>query len=47
MMITERSQVWDNLFNQGLKDVKNKEDNHLWKSSENEEQETILKVGLQ
>jgi hypothetical protein len=46
MMRTERKQVWDDLFNQGLEDAKEKEDKHSWKSSRNEQQETTFKVGF-
>jgi hypothetical protein len=45
-MSTERNQVGDNLFNQGLKDAKEQEDKHSKKYSKNEQQEMILKVGL-
>ena len=44
-MRTERKQVGDNLFNQELKDAKEKEDKHSWKSSKHEQQETKIKLG--
>ena len=45
MMRIERKQVGDNMFNQELKDVKDKENKDSWKSSKQEQQEIEIKLG--